>query len=103
MNLRDHPLLSLRGVRSWPPVWHWLGDSRNRYPRGEVGILREVKAPTTTPLNRCFLVMEYMGGFYMGCLLSEDATFSIALGRLLSQHCDKSIESIGALDMSHLL
>ena len=103
MNLRDHPLLSHRGIRSWPPVWHCLGDGKDRHPKGEVGILKEVKVPATSPLNRCFLVIEYLGTPYMGCLLSEDASFSIFLARFLSDHYNQSIESIGGLDVSHVL
>jgi hypothetical protein len=103
MNLRDHPLLSHRGVRSWPPAWHWLGDGKNHHPKGEVGILKQVKVPTTSPLNRCFLVIEYAGAFYMGCVLSDDVPFAIGLGRLLASHCNKPLESIGSIEIDHLL
>lgn len=102
MEVRDHPLLSYRGVHSWPPVWNWLGDGINRHPRGEVGILKEVKVPVISPFSRRFLIIEYKKAMYMGCLLIDDLRFCDQIGRLLQRHCSESIESIGSLDLSHL-
>jgi hypothetical protein len=96
-------LLTYRGVRSWPPIWHCLGDGLDRHPKGEVGILREVKVPLLTPFNRCFLVIEYKTNSYMGCIFTNDVVFSTGLGSFLQSHCGESIEQIGSLDMDHTL
>jgi hypothetical protein len=103
MILRDHPLLSHRGVRSWPPAWHWLGDGLNRYPKGEVGILKEVRTPVMPPFNRCFLVIEYKNARYMGCLFMDDIAFCTSVSRFLESRCGERIEEIGSLDISHTL
>jgi hypothetical protein len=42
MLLRDHPLMSYKGLRSWPPAWLWMHGEENHHPRGEIGLLREV-------------------------------------------------------------
>jgi len=36
MKLRDHPLLSRYGVKSWPPTWTWIDGRANKKPKGEV-------------------------------------------------------------------
>jgi len=55
MKLRDHPLLSRYGVKSWPPTWTWIEGRADKKPKGGVGILKEVKVSKTA--NRCFLVI----------------------------------------------
>jgi hypothetical protein len=44
MLLRDHPLMSYRGVRNWPSTWLWVGGEVNERPRGEVGIVTHIYA-----------------------------------------------------------
>jgi hypothetical protein len=100
MALRNHLLMSYKGVHSWPPAWNCLGDGLNRHPRGEVGVLREVKVPVKNPFNRCFLVIEYKGATYMGCLLIDDIAFCDQVSKFLERHCGESIEHIGGLDLS---
>jgi len=101
MKLRDHPLVSYRGVQSWPPAWNSLSSEIKRHPKGEVGILKEVRIPLSGPFNRCFLVMEYQKSMYMGCLLIEDIPFCDHVVKLLKGHCGESLASIGSLDLSH--
>jgi hypothetical protein len=103
MDLRNHPLISHRGISSWPPRWLWLGDGMKRHPKGEVGILREIKIPVTQPFNRCFLVIEYKAAMYMGCLLIDDLSLCSQVSRLLQSHRGESIEQIGNLGLSHSL
>jgi hypothetical protein len=103
MELRNHPLMSYRGVPSWPPVWSWLGDRINRHPKGEVGILKEVTVPVANPFNRCFLIVEYKKATYMGCLLIDDLPFCGQVSRLLRLHCGESLASIGSLDLDYSL
>jgi hypothetical protein len=42
MLLRDHPLMSFKGMSSWPPVWTWIDGHEKKSARGEIGILKEV-------------------------------------------------------------
>ena len=55
MLLRDHPLMTFKGVRSWPPLSIRTGGATNKHTRGEVGILEEVLLSNTNPADRCFL------------------------------------------------
>ncbi|HKA33946.1 MAG TPA: hypothetical protein VKH64_12075 [Candidatus Binatia bacterium] len=105
MQLRSHPLMNYRGVRNWPPVWSRLRGAGDRHPKGEVGILREVRWPAITvpPANKLFIVMEFDNTVYMGCLLFEDPAFCAHVEMLLRAHCGSSIEHIGGLDVSHTL
>ena len=41
MELRYHPLLSHRGIPSWPPVWvPFKSDDKKPTLRGEIGTLK---------------------------------------------------------------
>ena len=41
--LSQHPLMSYRGHRTWPPEWTWLSGTYNRHPDGEAGMLEDVR------------------------------------------------------------
>src|SRR5215813_11205139 len=73
--LRDHPLMSYRGIRSWPPTWTWVAGPANKYAHGEVGILKSVALSKTLPANRCFLYVDHQGSSYVGCLIVDDQSF----------------------------
>ncbi len=103
MLLRDHSLMSYRGVPSWPPTWSWLGDRINRHPKGEVGVLKEVRVPLTNPFNRCFLIIEYKKATYMGCLLIDDLPICDQIMQLLRCHLGETVAFIGGLDLSYTL
>jgi hypothetical protein len=99
MLLRDHPLMMFRGNRSWPPDWLWSYGCDDTYPRGEVGILKNV-IPSTTA-GGCFLIMEHCGAEYIGALLLSDPTFSREIFRLLVRFSGKTIREIGDIDRTH--
>jgi hypothetical protein len=101
LKLRDHPLLFYHTLRSWPPVWAWIGLNENSYPKGEVGILKEVSADPVR--RRCFLTIEYEKEFYMGCLFVSDRSFCWQLCTILQEHLGSTIEQIGDLDVSETL
>src|SRR5262245_58894760 len=101
--LRDHPLMSYRGVRSWPPTWTWVAGPAKNYAHGEVGTLKSVALSRTLPANRCFLYVDHQGSSYVGCLIVDDPSFCREIVKLLQAHCNRSIDSIGSLDLSHLL
>jgi hypothetical protein len=101
MLFRDHPLMTFKGARSWPPVWIWTGGAKNKRPRGEVGILQAVLPSNIEPADRCFLYIEYDGSTYIGSLLMEDHAFCRQVMRLLRRHCDCPIAEIGSLDLTY--
>jgi hypothetical protein len=103
MELRKHPLVSYRNQSSWPPAWIWIGGNENKHPRGEVGVLKQLKLVDGPFVNRCFLWMQYEDSMYLGCLLFSDASFCQQISKLLQEHCGDSIEYIGGLDLTYLL
>src|SRR5439155_674984 len=68
MELRKHPLVSYRNQSSWPPAWIWIGGNENNHPRGEVGVLKQLKLVDGPFVNRCFLWMQYEDSMYLGLL-----------------------------------
>jgi len=103
MLLRDHPLLSYRGIPSWPPTWTWIEGEENKKPKGEIGTLIAVKLSVIEPPNRCYLLVHHQGSTYMGCLLINDLSFCAQITELLQNHCGHSLQDIGDLDLSHTM
>jgi hypothetical protein len=103
MELRNHSLMSYRKLATWPPAWVWVGGNEDRHPKGEVGILKQVRQVNGHPIvHRCFLWMEYADSMYLGCLLLDDLSFCQWVTKLLEENIGRPIESIGDLDLSHL-
>jgi hypothetical protein len=103
MELRDHPLMSYRGLESWPPTWIWINGPERKSVRGEIGILREVRESNVSASNRFFLVIQDGENEYMGCLMVEEESFCDQMIQLLKTQCGRSIAAIGSLDISHTL
>jgi hypothetical protein len=103
MLLRDHPLMSRYHVPNWPPVWTWVDGEQNKFPRGEVGILKWVGLSGIQPSDRCYLYIEHEESTYLGCLLFDDHPFCRYVAKLLESNCNRSIAEIGSLDLSHTL
>jgi hypothetical protein len=99
MKLRDHPLL----CRTWPPAWWWRAGAESKNPRGEVGVLRDVRPYSIQPADRFYLIMEDDGAEYLGILLVEDYAFCQQLFTLLLQHCGMKIQDIGDIDLTQML
>jgi hypothetical protein len=99
MLLRDHPLMSRRGVSNWPPVWTWIGGPENKRPRGEIGILKAVSLSQIQPANRCYLYVDHEGSSYIGCLLIDDHVFCTQMAKLLQDCHNRPIAEIGSLDL----
>ena len=100
MLLRNHPLLTYKNSRSWPPAWLYCGDSENTYPRGEVGILKKVFPSSVKPSSSCSPIMEHAGAEYMGTLFITDDAFCLDIHAVLLRHCGKTIQEIGDIDLS---
>ena len=105
MQLRSHPLMSFRRLPNWPPAWTRIRGGLDSHPAGEVGILREIvwSPIQVRPLDRFFLVIDYEGTTYMGCLLFDDAAFCLETQRLLRSYTGYTIEHIGGLDVDQTL
>ena len=103
MELRNHPLMSYKGIPNWPPVWVRT-DKLNERVTGEIGTLVEVRRSTSqSPPYECFLVVEHNDATYIGCLLFHDRSFCGQIFNLLQNYYGYSIQSIGSLDLSHTL
>jgi hypothetical protein len=99
MLLRDHLLMSYRGVHNWLPIWTWMRGPKDKYPKCEVGILKAVLKSRIKPEDRCFLLISYQGSEYLGCLLFDNRTIK----GVLQFCCNRSIAEIGSLDLSYTL
>ncbi len=100
-SLRDHPLMSYRGVRNWPPVWTLTRNRSVKVVKGEVGVLKYVHS--NSELSKCFLVIDYQSETYVGCILCRDHAFCNQISHLLRDHVGRPIKEIGDLDLSSTL
>ena len=99
MELRDHPLVSYRGLPSWPPTWSPAKPRTDLKPlRGELGRLSYTLAGAKP--DRFFLVIEHEGQPYVGCLFVNDDVFCAQLIAVLQNHAGLAIKEIGDLDLS---
>jgi hypothetical protein len=107
MELRNHPLMSYRDVSNWPPTWTKTGAGgeyrSSAILRGEIGTLDRVILSRIEPDARIFLVIQFSGNSYMGTLLFKDGAFCRHIADVLQAHLGKTIEEIGALELSYTL
>jgi hypothetical protein len=99
MKLRDHPLMSYRGVSNWPPAWVGRNTNQLEQPRGEIGILKNVILSKLEPINKFYLMIEHEGEEYLGALLFDDRFACHRAYRLLLNHRGKPVQKIGATDV----
>ena len=102
MRLRDHALMSHRGVPNWPPQWTNTRKDMDDRPRGEIGDLKQVLMNDLFD-NKCFLVIEYEGQKYMGCLTFDDPGFCRRIHSVLNLMIGRSLKDVGDLDLAHTL
>ena len=88
-------------MKTWPPAWVWIGGNRDKRPKGEVGILQDVRKYEACN-NRCFLVIEYEQELYVGCIHSENRLLGDEIFELLRNEIGQSIANIGAMDIDAL-
>ena len=103
MLLRDHPLMSYRGIPNWPPTWMPIDGPENKRPRGEIGILKKVVLSNIQFANRCFLYIDHEGASYIGCLLFDNKAFCRQIAELVQDCLNRPILEIGSLDVTHTL
>jgi hypothetical protein len=102
MMLRDHPLMSYRGVKNWPPIWTRTRDENLKTVRGEVGVLTYVYSNPRMS-SKCFLVIDHEGETYVGALIFDTHALCKQVTDLLWAHMNRPIKEIGDLDLSYLL
>ena len=95
--------MSYGGVRNWPPVWTNFTRRITKTVTGEVGFLRHARFETKSLPNKCFLLIEHEGEYFIGSLIFDDGTFCRQIADLLPKHIGHSIEEIGDLDVSRTL
>ena len=96
--LRDHPLMSYRGMASWPPVWCRKGEQTLS---GEIGIL--VNADSDRSGKKSYLTIDFENRRYLGTLLFSEEKMCWFITRALKNRLGLSIKEIGDLDMSFTL
>jgi hypothetical protein len=99
MELRDHPLMSYRGARNWPPTWIPVDREINRMVAGEVGILRNVEFNARYNC-KCRLVIEHGGEAFAGTLEFDNTAFCWFITNILKNHTRRAIEDIVSLELS---
>lgn len=96
MKLRDHPLMSYRGISNWPPIWCRTGKETLT---GEIGVL--VNADTDRSGSRCYLSIDFENERYCGTLLFTDITFCWFITKILRNRIGMPIKDVGDLDLSY--
>jgi hypothetical protein len=89
------------GIPNWPPVWVGQGIAGKEPPRGEVGILKEVRPSLALLPNRLFLIIEYNRREYMGCLFFDNREFCGQMEKLLRRLCNRTVAEIGGIDVGY--
>ena len=96
VKLREHPLMSHNGFRSWPPLWVCLDDKG--IVQAEVGKLARVRMLNRNDC-RISLRMHNDGHEYLAHLLLDDQNFCLQIYALLQNSVGKAITEIGDLQI----
>jgi hypothetical protein len=102
MKLREHPLMSYRGVPNWPPAWTWIDGKYQAQalpPGSEVGVLENTRRSAVSP-NAMFLTMSYNDSRYVSQLFFDDPEFCQRVCDLLKHHFGSPIQTIGDMEIS---
>jgi hypothetical protein len=75
-----------------------VGFGSGKKPQGEVGSLTEVRCYPTKP-GEAYLIINYEGAQYTGCLLFDNEVFCEQLSKMLQGYCGMDILDIGSLDL----
>jgi len=70
--LRNHPRMSFRGRRNWPPEWYPTPSKSGDIETGEIGTLEEV-FQSVLDESRCYLTIRHRGQVYIGVLRFDDS------------------------------
>jgi hypothetical protein len=103
MELRHHPLLTHRGTRTWPPLWHQRTGGALKMLQGEIGVLRNIHYSRDAGTRLCYLVIEHESEFFIGTLQFDDAHTCNDICRVIHEQIGRSIREIGSLDIADTL
>jgi len=102
MQLRDHPIFTIRNIGCWwPPVWVNSRKNHRHVLHGEVGTLVDTMIHEDLP-NRLFMKTEHDDERFLGVLVVSDVSLCLQLHKLLQQKLGASIEEIGDLEIDFL-
>ncbi len=102
MQLRQHPSMSFREHRSWPPVWTPYGgfcEKHRQVLQGEIGVLKEVRYYSDRR-GRIYLTIGYENSNYVGCLMFDDEIFCEQTAEHLQRLRGMPIEEIGSSEIA---
>jgi hypothetical protein len=99
MELRNHPLMSFRGRRNWPPEWIQTPTQNSDTAIGEVGVLQEVYRSVLDP-SRCYLTIIHNQMIYFGVLRFDGTEFCEQVSELLLRKLNNPIAEIASSDIS---
>jgi hypothetical protein len=102
VKFREHPLMSYRGLCSWPPAWVVPRTSPIKVLKGEIGILTDVKMHDLSS-GRLFLTIEHDSKECIGCLFLDNPAFCMAIYTTLKSFIGRTIREVGDQDLTHTL
>ena len=94
--LRNHPRMSFRGRRNWPPEWYPTPSKSGDIETGEIGTLEEV-FQSVLDESRCYLTIRHRGQAYIGVLRFDDSEFCKEVSDLLEHNNGRPIHEIASM------
>lgn len=93
--------MSFGAFPNWPPEWIWASGLRNVfiYPKGEMGVLENVRQSIVRPDTCLFIIVSYQGSCYLGRLNFDDQEFCRHIFELLKANYGRSLIEIGSIDV----
>jgi hypothetical protein len=98
VKVREHPLMSYRGITNWPPTWIQATETGTKTVNKETGVLRYVLHFGKS--TNILLVIDHENQLFVGTLLFSDDRFCDHIATLLKTNIGRSIKEIGDLDLS---
>ena len=99
MKLRDHPLLSYKGLRSWPPLWVRIDDvSKCQVESDETGTLIQVRIDNLADC-KIMLRMEYSGHEYAAVLMFDAQEFCLRVYQALKHYVGRAVKQLGEVEI----
>jgi hypothetical protein len=96
MKLRNHPLMSNKSGRNWPPIWkEKFGD---KILTGEIGVLTHVGSDPQWK-HHFYLHITYGDLPFVGSLVFDNIIFRHRVSVLLTRHIGRTLREIGDLEL----
>ena len=97
MKFRDHPQISQKRVRSWPPAWVESNSLPGTVLTGEIGVLTDVNLRGFNPC-RLLLTIHHENRSFSAVLFFDDEPFCVQVFEFLKGCVGRSIEEIGDMN-----